>query len=131
MAHEDKNMGIPKPKIGNFEINLNTIVVLLGFATGLVTWGYTLSEFKSNQETNAIAIKSINSHLETNDVRTEALSRTVDAHELRLTAVERQISDAASTMKEVQNSLNNVVTATQVTKEIVTRIEEAQKDAKR
>jgi hypothetical protein len=102
----------------------------LGFAAGLVTWGYTLSEFESNQEINAGAIKAINAHLETNDVRTEALSRTVDAHELRLTAVERQITDAASTMKEVQNSLNRLVTDTQVTKEIVTRIENKQNDRK-
>jgi hypothetical protein len=124
-------MGVPRPKIGNFEINLNTIVVLLGFAAGLITWGYTLSEFRTNQTTNAENIKGINAHLSTTDVKTEAMSRTLDAHELRLTAVERQMSDAASTMKEVQNSLNRVATDTQVTKEIVSRIEAAQTEKMR
>ena len=46
-------MVIPAPKIGPFEINLNTIVVLVGFAGGLVAWGWTLAEMQSGRSINA------------------------------------------------------------------------------
>jgi chromosome segregation ATPase len=133
MANEDGRMGIPRPRLGLFEINLNTVVVLLGFAAGLITWGYTLSEFRTGQATNAKSITDIETRVGATEASTRATLRQLDNHELRITEMEKQMSDAAGSMKEVQKTLNDLTSDTRVMKEILQRIEAAQSggDARR
>lgn len=126
MADEDGRMGIPKPRIGLFEVNLNTVTILLGFAAGLVAWGYTLSEFRTTQATNVKSIAGIETRVGSTEASTRAAQRQLDNHELRITEIEKQMSDAAGSMKDVQKTLNDLTSDTRVMKEILQRIEAAQ-----
>jgi TolA-binding protein len=105
-----------------WEWNLNTIVVLLGFASGFVAWGYTLSNFGGSVAQNANEIRDLAVRVTANEVGL----RRVDNHELRLTSVEKQLSDSASSIKDIQTTVNKLATDTQVAKEILQRIEATQ-----
>lgn len=115
-------MHISAPKVGPFEINLNTIVVLLGFAAGLVAWGYTLSEVKSGLSTHTSGIERLDARLSSLETQT----RMLDNHELRIRNVEERATDAAQAMREVQVSLSGLGTDIQVVKEILQRLESNQ-----
>jgi len=105
-----------------WEININTIAVILGFAGGLVAWGYTLSEMTTGLETNARDIDNLSERV----VAVERSIRILDNHELRLSNVERQAVDASAAMREVNTTLNSLAADMKVTREILQRIEAAQ-----
>lgn len=105
-----------------FEWNLNTIVVLVGFCSGFVAWGWTLNEIQTGRTLNA-------SNIERLDARVSALevsSRRLDNHELRLSNVEKQATDAATAMRAVETTLNALTTDVRVVREILQRIEAGQ-----
>jgi hypothetical protein len=114
---------IPAPT-WKFEWNLNTIVVLIGFASGFVAWGWTLNEMQTGRKVNA-------SNIERLDARVTALevsSRQLDNHELRLSNVEKQATDAASAMRSVEATLGGLTTDIRVVREILQRLEAGQNE---
>lgn len=115
-------MSIPKPRVGPFEINLNTVVVFLGFASGFIAWGYTLSEVSSglNQHTTGIE------RLESRVTATETQLRVLDNHELRLRNVEERATDSAQAIREMSNTLSTLGADMRVVKEILLRLENNQ-----
>lgn len=118
--HEDKQMSAPAWK---WEWNLNTLVVLIGFASGFIAWGYTLADIKSGRTTNQENIAVLTTRVAAN----ETTLRRIDNHELRITNMEKAATDAASTMKSLDGTLNDLASDMKVTREILQRIEAAQK----
>ena len=112
---------IRAPKIA-WRLNLNTIVVLAGFASGFVTWGYTFAEMQTNQTGNTDRI----THLETRVTANEVALRRVDNHEVRITAIEKQLTDSSDTMRGVQATLNKLAADMQTANAILSRIEATQ-----
>lgn len=115
-------MQISAPRIGPFEINLNTVVVLVGFVSGFVAWGYTLSDMQAGRIQNKANIDRLDVRLAT--VETEV--RRIDNHELRLATMEKAAADASDTMKSLDRTLNALASDIRVTKEILLRLEAAQ-----
>ncbi|ASP73276.1 hypothetical protein CDO28_18065 [Sinorhizobium meliloti] len=107
-----------------FEYNLNTLVILFGFAGGLVAWGATWERVNANQESQANSIDRLDKRL----TAAEVSLRQIDNHELRISAVEKQAAEAATSMKAVENTLNSLSTDTGVMREILQRIEAGQRD---
>ena len=105
-----------------FEWNLNTVVVLIGFAGGLVAWGYTLSELRTGGKNNEEKIERLDTRL----AAVETSIRQIDNHELRISNVEKQATDAASAMRAVEAALNGLAVDMKVTREILQRIEATQ-----
>lgn len=106
-----------------WEWNLNTLVVLVGFASGFVAWGYTLADLKQGRSINETNIANLTLRVSAN----EAAIRRLDNHELRITAMEKAATDADDTMKSLEKTLNNLASDMRVTKEILQRLEAAQK----
>ncbi|MDW9786785.1 hypothetical protein GOB29_19595 [Sinorhizobium meliloti] len=107
-----------------FEYNLNTLVILIGFAGGVAAWGATWERLSANQEVHASSIDRLDKRL----TAAEVSLRQIDNHELRISAVEKQAAEAATSMKAVENTLNNLSTDTRVMREILQRIEAGQRD---
>lgn len=105
-----------------WEWNLNTIVILIGFTTGIAAWGATWARLNDGQAVNRGSIAKLDDRL----TKLEGLTRTLDNHEFRIANVEKQTSDAASAMRAVENTLNGLATDMRVTREILQRIEAAQ-----
>lgn len=105
-----------------WEWNLNTVVVLIGFASGFVAWGWTLNELQTGRATNASGIEKLDVRV----ARLETVSRLLDNHELRLAAVEAQARDSATATRAVEATLNSLTTDIRVVKEILQRLEASQ-----
>lgn len=114
-------MHVSKPQF-RFEWNLNTIVVLLGFAGGLVAWGYTLSAMQGGQKTNAEAIARVEERI----TMLETSSRMIDNHELRIGVIEAQVRDTSNSMRSLESTLNSLATDQRVMREILERLERSQ-----
>src|SRR5690606_16900500 len=115
-------MNVAAPKF-RFEWNLNTLAVLVGFITGFVMWGYTLADIQKGREENAKNIERIDVRLSS----AEVAIRRLDTHELRITAMEKAATDASETMKSLDKTLNGLASDMKVTREILQRLEAAQK----
>ena len=107
-----------------WEWNLNTVVILLGFAGGLVAWGATWERLSSNQGAHARTLDQIDKRVTT----LEASMRLLDNHELRISSMEKQAAEAATSMKVVESTLNSLSVDTRVMREILQRIEASQRD---
>jgi hypothetical protein len=107
-----------------WEWNLNTLVILLGFAGGLVAWGATWERLSSNQGAQARTIDQIDKRVTT----LEASMRLLDNHEMRIAGVEKQAAESATSMRAVENTLNSLSVDTRVMREILQRIEAGQRD---
>ena len=112
-------MTIPAPRIGPFEINLNTIVVLVGFCSGFIAWGWTLNELKTGREINATNIEKMDARISGLEVGI----RRIDNHELRLANVEQQAAGSAAAMKAVEQSIGQLSSDIRVVREILQRLE--------
>lgn len=106
-----------------FEWNLNTIVVLIGFAGGFIAWGHTISELQTGRHINATNIERMEVRLSALEVTT----RRIDNHELRLGNAEKQATDAATAMRAVEATLNGLAADIRVTREILQRLEASAK----
>jgi hypothetical protein len=118
----DKESPMMSKPVFRWEWNLNTIVVLLGFAAGLIAWGYAIADIKSSQS-------SMSQSLDRHDKRLTAVEvevRRLDNHELRLTTVEKQATDVAGAVRSVETAVNDLATDVRVAKEILERLEERQ-----
>jgi hypothetical protein len=102
LTEKENEMPIPTPRISPFEINLNTIVVLAGFVSGFVAWGWTLNELQTGRAINAGNIEKLEARL----AAVETTARRLDTHELRLAAVEKQAVDAATSMRALDVTLS-------------------------
>lgn len=118
---EDKAMNVAPPKF-RFEWNLNTVVVLVGFASGFVAWGYTLNDMQSGRTMNKNNIDRLDTRLATVETKIQRL----DTQELRISELEKTATDAARSMKDVESVLNSLASDVKVTKEILLRIEASQ-----
>ncbi|MDX0523043.1 hypothetical protein GOC82_19195 [Sinorhizobium medicae] len=104
-----------------FEWNLNTLVILFGFAGGLVAWGATWERVNANQDSQANSIDRLDKRL----TAAEVSLRQIDNHELRISAVEKQAAEAATSMKAVENTLNNLSSDMRLVREILQRLEDS------
>jgi len=112
-------MATVKAPAWKWEWNLNTVVIILGFATGIAAWGATWNEVKSTTTNNSASIDRLDKRL----TAVEVSIRTLDTQELRLSAVEKQASDASVSMRSLETTLNSLGTDIRVVKEILQRLE--------
>lgn len=112
-------MNAVKAPAWKWEWNLNTVVILLGFVGGFMTWGATWNEVQNRSTTNAQGIERLDKRL----TAVEASMRVLDTQELRLKAVEKQSSDASVSMRSLETTLNGLGTDIRVVKEILQRLE--------
>jgi len=124
LANETEEKTIVKTPTWKFEWNLNTLVILFGFAGGLVAWGATWERVNANQDSQAQSIDRLDKRL----TAAEVSLRQIDNHELRISAVEKQATEAATSMKAVESTLNSLSIDTRVMREILQRIEAGQRD---
>lgn len=118
---EDKAEHMQTPTF-EWKWNLNTIVVLTGFAAGFVTWGYTVAELKGTVATTETGMNRVSGRVSA----LEQSSRTLDNHELRITAVERRVDSSDASARATDATLNALGTDIRVMKEILQRIEATQ-----
>lgn len=104
-------MNISAPKV-RYEVNLNTIIVLVGFCSMAIGWGITWGQ-------NTTDIKTLM------EFRTEALVslRQVDNLNFRMTAAEASNAAVTRGMAELQSAVGRQSGDIQVVKEILQRIE--------
>ncbi len=76
----------------------------------------------ANQHSQANSIDGLDKRL------TDVSLRQIDNHELRISSVEKQASEAAASMKAVENTLNSLSIVTRVMRESLQRIEASQRD---
>lgn len=107
-------MQVTAPKF-EWKWNVNTIAVLVGFATGFVAWGYTLSELRTGRATNAENI----ARLEVRMTNLEATGRVLDNHELRITRVESQAAETGTVLRSVESKLAKFETDIAVIRQIL------------
>lgn len=115
-------MNVTTPKF-RFEWNLNTVVVLFGFIGGFVAWGYTLADIQTGREINKQNIDRLDVRLSS----AEVAIRRLDTHELRITSIEKNAADSATAMRALDSTLNGLASDMKVTREILQRLEAAQK----
>lgn len=121
---QGNEMTTVRAPVWKWEWNLNTVVILLGFVSGLVAWGMTWERVNANQQVHAENIDKLDKRVTT----LEASMRLLDNHELRITGVEKQAAEAATSMRAVENTLNSLSVDTRVMREILQRIEAGQRD---
>ena len=102
-----------------WEWNLNTVVILVGFAGGFIAWGATWNEVQVRAEGNTASIERIDKRL----TAVEASMRVLDTQELRISAVEKQASEASVSMRSLEATLNALGSDMRVVREILQRIE--------
>lgn len=102
-----------------WEWNLNTLVILVGFVGGFMTWGATWNEVQNRSTANADGIDRLDKRL----TSVEASMRVLDTQALRIASVEKQASDASVSMRSLETTLNALGTDIRVVKEILQRLE--------
>lgn len=102
-----------------WEWNLNTVVILIGFAGGIAAWGGMWERVNSGNAANAAALD----RLELRVAAIEVETRRLDTQDLRLTAVEKQANDAALAMRSVEGTLNALSSDMRLVREILQRLE--------
>nr|WP_105382444.1 hypothetical protein [Neorhizobium alkalisoli] len=102
-----------------WEWNLNTVVILCGFAGGIAAWGATWNDVQRRSEDNSLSIERLDKRL----TAVEGSMRVLDIQELRLSTVEKQASDASVSMRSLETTLNSLGTDIRVVKEILQRLE--------
>ncbi|MFQ6184355.1 hypothetical protein ACLMJV_20715 [Sinorhizobium meliloti] len=107
-----------------WEWNLNTLVILFGFAGGLIAWGAVWERVNANQDAHASALDRLDKRM----TAAEVSLRQLDNHELRISGVEKQAAEAATSMRAVESTLNALAADMRVTREILQRIEASQRD---
>lgn len=126
MSNGNDEMTSVRAPAWKWEWNLNTVVILLGFAGGLIAWGATWERLSSNQGAHARTLDQIDKRVTT----LEASMRLLDNHELRITGVEKQAAEAATSMRAVENTLNNLSSDMRLVREILQRLEETGRGAR-
>lgn len=124
MSNGNEEMPTVRAPVWKWEWNLNTVVILLGFISGIAAWGMTWERLTANQQIHAENIDKLDKRVTT----LEASMRLLDNHELRLTGVEKQAAEAATSMRAVENTLNSLAADMRVTREILQRIEASQRE---
>lgn len=117
-------MATVRAPVWKWEWNLNTLVIVLGFISGIAAWGMTWERLTANQQVHAENIDKLDKRVTT----LEASMRLLDNHELRITGVEKQAAEAATSMRAVESTLNSLAADMRVTREILQRIEASQRE---
>lgn len=120
MSNGNEEMPTVRAPVWKWEWNLNTVVILLGFVSGIAAWGMTWERLTANQQVHAENIDKLDKRVTT----LEASMRLLDNHELRITGVEKQAAEAATSMRAVESTLNNLSSDMRLVREILQRLEE-------
>lgn len=103
---------MPSAPTWKWEWNLNTLVILFGFAAGLMAWGATWEKLSSSTDRLEVRVTAIESRM-----------GTLDNHELRLANVEQQAVGSAAAMRAVEQSIGQLSSDIRVVREILQRLE--------
>lgn len=134
MPPKDDAMMIQK---GKFEWNLNTVVILFGFLTGIATWGYTWGqfstelrradvEFKTWTDKHELLHKERQIAITASEVRfderlktAEADLRKVENLGYRLTVVEQSALSLAKSIEELKTLISDQNADIRVIREVL------------
>jgi RAB protein geranylgeranyltransferase component A len=104
-----------------FEWNLNTVVVLIGFAGGFVAWGYTVSDLMTAKANAIIEVGKLWSEVK----RLDESNRRFDNIEYRVNIVENQARISAQADIDQTQKIAEIASDVRVTREILERLERA------
>lgn len=110
-----------------FEWNPNTIVMLIGFAGGLIAWGYAIAEIKQDGATTKASITRIEARVD----RLETTSAIMGNHELRITNLEKHALETTAEIRSANKTLDTLSSDVRLATEILRRIEDVQRQEKR
>ena len=119
---KDAPMVEVRPPQWQWTWNLNTVVILLGFASGIAAWGATWERTTASATENARRIDGAVNRI----ANLEITSRLLDNHELRITSMEQNAARVAETVRSMEALLGDLRTDIRVTREIVQRLENNQ-----
>lgn len=121
-------MHIPKPRLGPFEINLNTLIqiatLVIMASGGVALW---VNRSRDVDELQSWKL-SQTAHSEVLEARVDKVEAQVNNHEYRINIGEQSNANTVSSIKDVQSTLNQQSGDLRVVKEILQRIEAAQKN---
>jgi septation ring formation regulator EzrA len=123
-----------------WEWNINTIAVLVGFAAGFITWGYTLSELRTGREQDARNIERLATEKAALEARVELIAANLakqDQFDYRLAQVEKneeavdarigRITESYSNQfSDMRTQLSSISTQIALTNQTLQRIEATQ-----
>lgn len=110
---------IVHPPKWKWEWGPNTIVILAGFASGFVAWGYTLSDLMTAKAFSETAITEIRADIR----RLDEGNRRYDNLEYRVGITETMARDAAITNVKTTEAIAQLASDMRVTREILQRLE--------
>lgn len=120
-------MHFPKPKLGPFAINLNTIIQIITLVTmacgGVALW---VNRSRDVDELQSWKL-SATAHTEVLEARVDKVEAQVNNHEFRINMGEQLNASTVASIKDVNSTLNKQSVDLGVMKEILQRIEAAQK----
>lgn len=112
-------MATVRAPVWKWEWNLNTVVILLGFISGIAAWGMTWERLTANQQVHAENIDKLDKRV----TSLESMTRIIDAHELRLAIVEKRAADTGEAMRAIETAVSGLGSDIRVVREILTRLE--------
>jgi hypothetical protein len=125
----DNEMQIPKPRLGSFEINLNSILNMITLLSliggGGWIWANTTRDIDELQSWKL----SATAHSDVLEARVDKVEAQVNNHEYRINMGEQSNANTAGSIKEFQSVLNQQSGDLREVKVILQRIEAAQKGA--
>lgn len=113
------------------ELNLNTVVVIVGFGLQFAALGYAYSEHVSGLRQNSEEIGKIWSEVRRLDGADRARTQAISGLDYRVTAVESMSREALVQNRETSKVLNEVKSDVRVAREILQRLEAAANDKAR
>lgn len=112
-------------------INLNTYIQLAGFIImilgGAVIGGILFSEIRTGLSAHAGRLDFLDARV----AKLETDTRILDTFALRIDRVEKQAGDAATGVRSVESSINQLTSDVRVVREILTRIEQKSEKTQR
>lgn len=106
-----------------WELNLNTVAVIVGFGLQFAALGYAYSEHVSGLRQNSEEIGKIWSEVRRLDGADRASTQAISGLDYRVTSVESMSREAIVQNRETSTVLNEVKSDVRVAKEILQRLE--------
>ena len=127
MDQRNETMHIPKPRIGPFEINFNSILHIITLSSFIGGGGWIWANTTRDIDDLQLWKVAATAHFEMMEARIDKVEAQVSNHDYRINLTEQSNANTVSSIKDVQATLNQQSGDLKVVREILQRIEAAQK----
>lgn len=116
MANEEHRMQRP---VWKNEINLNTVITVLGFLGVIFGWGYSYANLTAQQVQNRNDITRLTSDVSALQQGAVATNQDVAELKLRTTTLETAQAATSNTLHDQEKSINQIASDVRVTRTLV------------